>query len=388
MIRKSKLLNFTGYIEGYYGKLLNWNDRCKIIEKLKSNGMSTYLYAPKEDIYHRLRWRELYPQIIINSFTSFIEFSKIKKVKVVVGIAPGLDFDYGDPNKELINKNISDLKSLEKKCLQIISFGVNNIALMFDDIDISKHFDVTKQNDEGLLHAKIANHLKKKFKINIFVVPRIYSDELIPTNKYYLNIFFETLNNDIKVFYCGTDIVARNLSLRNFKKFEKYNNKIIVWDNFYANDYCPKKIFLGKLSKRTITSNIMLNLTGMIETDLFLLDVFDIYLKRKNSLKNWKEILNKHEVPHKFTLIFHMVEHPFVVLENKDKNISKYIDAIDFLLWKWKSPLSREWYSFLFNLKNDLLIRYNMSNTKKILKTETLPLSQYLIKNSIKFLEK
>ena len=382
MIIKSKSLNFTGYIEGYYGNLLRWDDRCKIINKIKTNGMSSYLYAPKEDIFHRLEWRKLYPQKIIKSFTSFIEFSKTKKVEIIVGIAPGLDFNYNNLYTEFINKNHSDLKTLEKKCRQIISFGVKSIALMFDDIDKSKYFDAPNEKEEGKLHAKIANHLKKKLKINIFVVPRIYSDELISTNKYYLHTFFETLNNEIQVFYCGDNIVAKSLSFHKIKKFNKYKNKIIIWDNFYANDYCPKKIFLGKLYKRTITSNIMVNLTGMIETDLFLLDVFDIYLKKKNSVKKWKDILNKHKVPHKFTLISPMVSHPFSILKSKKKNICKYIDAIDFLLWKWKSPLSREWYPFLFNLKKDLLIQYDLASSEQVLKTETLPLGEYLTKNS------
>jgi len=380
MTIKSKFLNFTGYIEGYYGKLLSWDDRNKIINRLKTNGMSSYLYAPKEDIYHRLEWRKLYPQKILKSFISFIEFSKIKKIEIIVGIAPGLDFDYNNLYKEFINKNHSDLKTLEKKCRQIISFGARNIALMFDDVDQSKYFQASNEKEEGFLHGKIANHLKKKLKVNIFVVPRIYSDELILTNKYYLDMFFKTLNNEIQVFYCGSNIVAKSLSFQNLKIFSRFKNKIIIWDNFYANDYCPKRIFLGKLYKRTIKTNIMMNLTGMIETDLFLLDIFNIYLKKQNSVKKWKEILNKHKVPHKFTLISPMVLHPFTILKDDKKNISKYIDAIDFLLWKWKSPLSREWYPFLFNLKKDLLIRYDLASTKQILKTETLPLGEYLTK--------
>ena len=42
-----KIIN--GYIEGFYGKLLNWKDRERILERLENNKMFNYLYAPKED---------------------------------------------------------------------------------------------------------------------------------------------------------------------------------------------------------------------------------------------------------------------------------------------------------------------------------------------------
>ena len=50
----------TGYIEGYYGKLLSWENRKLIVQSLKKNKMNTYFYAPKEDKNHRLNWREKY----------------------------------------------------------------------------------------------------------------------------------------------------------------------------------------------------------------------------------------------------------------------------------------------------------------------------------------
>ena len=42
-----------GYIEGYYGRLLSWDQRRLIVKSLKKNKMNTYFYAPKEDEKHR-----------------------------------------------------------------------------------------------------------------------------------------------------------------------------------------------------------------------------------------------------------------------------------------------------------------------------------------------
>jgi hypothetical protein len=32
------------------------------------------------------------------------------------------------------------------------------------------------------------------------------------------------------------------------------------------------------------------------------------------------------------------------------------LDALDELLWRWKSPLAQEWYPFLMGLRGDLLM--------------------------------
>ncbi|MDA9657460.1 hypothetical protein N9T71_01880, partial [Alphaproteobacteria bacterium] len=57
----------------------------------------------------------------------------------------------------------------------------------------------------------------------------------------------------------------------------------------------------------------------------------------------------------------------------------KHIEALDFLLWKWKSELSREWYPYLFSLKHDLQLKLNILTAERLIKTQTVPLSDYVI---------
>ena len=93
-MKNTKNINISGYIEGYYGKLLTWENRKKIIKSIKNNNMNTYLYAPKEDIKNRLRWRETYSKNWRNKFQDFTQYAKKNKTQVIAGIAPGLDFEY------------------------------------------------------------------------------------------------------------------------------------------------------------------------------------------------------------------------------------------------------------------------------------------------------
>ena len=97
-------INTTGYIEGYYGKLLSWDNRKLIVKSLQKNNMNTYFYAPKEDENHRLNWREKYNLKWRKDFREFTKFSKTNNINVIAGIAPGLDFDFKKFNDRTKNK--------------------------------------------------------------------------------------------------------------------------------------------------------------------------------------------------------------------------------------------------------------------------------------------
>ena len=106
-----KLKKINGYIEGYYGKLLTWNDRKEIIKTLSLNKMNFYFYCPKEDIYHRSKWREAYDNQWLKNFNNFNKFASSKNVNILTGISPGLDFDF----KSYINGDCNDFNVLVKK---------------------------------------------------------------------------------------------------------------------------------------------------------------------------------------------------------------------------------------------------------------------------------
>ena len=85
-----------GYVEGYYGRLFDWQERKAIVDVLARNNLGRYLYAPKEDIKHRYRWREPYDKAWLQQFADFCTYANQHKVSVIAGVAPGLDFDFGD----------------------------------------------------------------------------------------------------------------------------------------------------------------------------------------------------------------------------------------------------------------------------------------------------
>ena len=58
--------------------------------------------------------------------------------------------------------------------------------------------------------------------------------------------------------------------------------------------------------------------------------------------------------------------------------IDREVAAIEALLWRWKTPLAREWYPFLFGLKHDLLLSTGNLPGLRIHKTQTAALAQHL----------
>ena len=362
-------ININGYLEGYYGRLLKWPERNIILKKLKDTKLNSYFYCPKEDLNHRLNWRKKYSKKWMSSFNSFCKAGEKYGINVFIGISPGLDYKFENDNQ--------DFNILLTKAKIMKGLGASKIVLLFDDIPEKISKNNKKSKSEGLLHAELANRLSDQLDDIVYVVPRVYSDELIVIGCTYLHDFGKKLNKNIPIFYCGQMIVSNTSQVHELESIRKVtSNKIIFWDNLYANDYCPKKIFLGPWINRTNLNNIMVNLTGMIETDLFLLDLVSLNVIDRNNQLNWEKNIKKYKIPKQF-LIISKYFYPLNYIYKERINVVNYfqeIEALDFLLWKWKTPLSREWYQYLLILKQDIQLYNGDLDNNRIKKIFPIPL--------------
>ena len=220
-------------------------------------------------------------------------------------------------------------------------------------------------------------------------------------------MFIDTLTDHHTVLYCGSDVVSQTLddksqqtlciagkptSSRNTPK-----HRVILWDNLYANDYCPRRLFVGAWRQRENIQHVLLNPTGMINTDCLLLALMADGLLR-NGINNdesaimdsWKTILVAHSVPDAFFNIAQFFDLPVFnssvqfdsppdspVESPLDSLLDTALarDAIEECLWRWKSPLSREWYAAIFGLKHDLLTHAGEHEALRIRKTQNASIS-------------
>lgn len=382
MSNKTKL--YSGYIEGFYGKVLSWQERNRILKVLHENNFNTYFYAPKDDQVHRFMWKKNFSMSWLTSFKKFAMRAKKYNVKIIAGISPGLDFQY---EKNYHKGGDTDFNILCKKLKQLIDFGADSVAVLLDDIPEN----LINLNDlglrEGLVHSNLINELSHKLSMPIYFVPRVYAFEIEKKGCNYIKDILLNLDNTNPMFFCGENIIQKSIQKNLlFEKFHIAKDNVIFWDNLYANDYSPKKIIIGPWHKRNSDLSIMVNLTGKIE-----IDILNLFFISQNGTKIdendiWHRAMEKFRIPYQFLSIkkFFCPKHSFTLQKNDFFNLNQsFYDDLETLLWKWKSPLASEIFPYLLTLKQELEIYNNTIKLNRIVKTQTITLAKILTKKRI-----
>jgi len=360
-----------GYIEGYYGRLLRWDDRARLVRHLHHLGMNAYFYAPKEDECHRFAWRTPWDDRWIAGFTRFCELAQDAGIRVLGGIAPGLDYDAGN--------DAAEFERLFAKAAQLQAAGAHAVVVMFDDIDVPPAGGYGPGGmPEHVLHTGIATRLAARLDVPVLVTPRVYADEISDDPAADYRNLSAALPPDMPLFYCGTHIVAgTDPGAAGGLGRQIFRQPLVFWDNLYCNDYCPRRLFVGRFRGRAGIADLMLNGTGMIETDLLLLSI----VKAGDDAGQWREALARAGVPDDFHALAPWFDLPVTsdqVPEMTDPPTSREFEALETLLWRWKGPLAREWYPHLFGLKHDFLIDAGQLPLLRLAKTQTAPLFRHI----------
>ena len=80
-----------GIVEGFYGRAWTFDERADIMNFCRQHNLNAYIYAPKDDPYHREKWRTPYPTEKLDELKKLVEISKQNGVKFIFAISPGLD---------------------------------------------------------------------------------------------------------------------------------------------------------------------------------------------------------------------------------------------------------------------------------------------------------
>ena len=344
-------MKYTGYIEGYYGKLLSWDERIEIIGHLSQNNLNTYFYCPKEDPHHRSEWKKPYSQNWLDLFSNFINVSDKNGINIIFGISPGLDFN-------------DSLDDLFLKINTITSLGINNVAILFDDLF---------EDQSGQVHANILNKCLNKFSgVSFYCVPSEYCNQLSKPNfneSAYLENLAASLNCDIPIFWTGDKVVSSNYLNEDISLWkEKLKHPLIIWDNFYANDYCTPKVVIDdfySIDNTDLSSleGILINPMGLVEADKIAISTFSNSLN--NHPKSFDEILKESDLPENFIAIAGLFK--FNASLDLDEKELKILESY---LWNWHGNLKSELYPYMHLLRRmiedgvseDILLkRFNIS---------------------------
>ncbi len=361
MRKTPKKKYFSGYIEGYYGRRLSSGRRESIVDLLGDWGMNTYIYAPKEDRYHRRDWKIPYPSEWEKSFASFVHYAEKNRVSVVPCIAPGLTYDY---------LSAEHFKLLMKKIERFIALGASTVALLMDDISEKLPSNCRKKYSSlgeahGILLQKISEKTNKS-ATSLWFCPTVYCDEFSEV-KLSQNLYLQTLSKsipeNIPILWTGPNVVSQKIdssTLSSIRSF--FGDNILIWDNLYANDYCPMKLFFGPYTGRStnlpqITSGMLLNPTGLFETDKFLLTLMGNFLRGESAPRGWRGTSEEFKLPKEIQAIRYLFDSPFIKLDDSKLTLRKRKRSLDILyrlIFDWKGPMHDEWYPFLYQAWVDL----------------------------------
>lgn len=345
MLRENKEM-LKGYIEGYYGRFFSEHERCKVLNHMGRLNMDFYLYGPKEDPFHRVSWEKPYPVSKEKILKSFIKDSKRNSVTPVFALSPGMNIT------KFSNKYIN---SLTKKIVQAKKIGFKDFAILFDDIDQARNAELAE------IHLKIIQHVSSIKGINknpLMICPTVYCKSFargeIKDNEY-LQVLAANIDPNINILWTGDEVVSQSISLKSLKDLKSlFKNPIIIWDNLYANDYCPTRFFIGAYTGRAsldkTVEGVGINPTGLPITD-------SICLERFVSPKTDQQIINSYNIPKNFKFILPYFLDPFKKHQNLTaKKIDKLLSTQNELCIEWKSELQLEWAPFLWNFYLDLIL--------------------------------
>ena len=214
-----------GIIEGFYGKPWSHNNRLDIIKFCGENNMNTYWYAPKDDPYHRERWREDYPQSEMQKIEELIKVSESNFVDFTFCVSPGLSMKFSDEN---------EFQLLTKKYYELLSKGVKNFAILFDDIPEKLVFDEDEKKfsgNYGLAQTYIANKLydflkSKDSQVKLFFCPTEYWQK---EDSLYRRTIREELNKDICIIWTGDGVWSETVSRKNADEISnQFGHELII----------------------------------------------------------------------------------------------------------------------------------------------------------------
>lgn len=335
-----------GYIEGFYGRLMSLKDRTVILNKLSELSMDFYIYGPKEDPFHRSSWSSIYPEDKTEDLQKFKEIGEKLGIRTYMALSPLIS------PKDNLKEGI---KSIDKKIKQFKDIGFKDFAIFFDDVDFERNEILAKTHSDIL--NSVSDSINQDNQDSLIFCPTVYCNRFAKgelKDSPYLKALSKEVPETIPMLWTGKEVVSKTINdvdILSLKQIIK--NPIIIWDNYYANDYCPRKLFIGDYQGRDFSENspmgIGINPTGLPITD-------SIILSQVEGSRSTKDILRKNNVPDCFEKILPFFNGPFnkvPALEGLE-NIKSLLKLSTPLCIDWKSELQLEWAPYLWNFFIDL----------------------------------
>jgi hypothetical protein len=245
-------LPIRGVIEGFYGEPWTHGQRLELMQLSERLKLNTYVYAPKDDPYHRMDWRTPYPSAELARLAELVVAASAHGVDFVYALHPAMSMRFSDDAEHAL---------LHAKAAQLHSIGIGTIALLFDDVpaELTDARDIelfgSGGRGLGIAHGETCARFERElmaprgFAQPLLMVPTDYAgDDPSP----YRTALAETLPATARVWWTGHDVVVGTIDRDDIDRAgAAFERELVLWDNFPVNDFDRTRAFLGPLRGRT-----------------------------------------------------------------------------------------------------------------------------------------
>src|SRR5688500_1750753 len=236
----------TGIIEGFYGQPWSRAERFELFDWLEISHLNAYLYAPKDDLKLRARWREPHTADELAALRELIDTARASRVELIYALSPGLDIAYSSQ---------SDIDAIKSRFGQLLQAGANHFALLFDDIpDTMSAADKARFQNFASAHAHVSNEIllflqQRSPQNRLLFCPTPYCGRMAARQlggANYLAVLGRDLAPQIDIFWTGPEIISEEISIPHIREIAALlRRKPLIWDNLHANDYDGRRFFVG-----------------------------------------------------------------------------------------------------------------------------------------------
>jgi hyaluronoglucosaminidase len=230
-------VRIRGVIEGFYGQPWSHAERLDLLAFCGREGLNTWVHGPKDDPFHRARWREPYPGAQLTELGVLAAAGREHGVDVVWAIAPGLDVRYSDP---------AELETLVAKCEAVRGAGIASIQLLWDDVEHRSTPEASGADQAGFTNRFLAAFPQEG---PLVVCPMGYAGT---ADTPYRRSFARTLDAAVVLYWTGPEVVSPAITREELdaagRRFA--GHELLLWDNYPVNDWDAGTLFLGPLRGR------------------------------------------------------------------------------------------------------------------------------------------
>ena len=244
-----------GTIEGFYGQPWTQAERLDQMDFYGDVKANTYIYAPKDDPYHRDRWRDPYPADKLAELGQLVARATANHVQFTFAASPG---------QSICFSSATDRDLLRAKLQAVYDLGARAFSIPLDDINYTQWNcagDAAAYGAPGPAGAAKAqvdllNDLQRNWIAAhpgarpLQMVPTEYGDL---TDTAYKQVVRGTLDPATEVMWTGTDVIPPSITNSQADQIEAlFGRKVFVWDNYPVNDYGSSsgRLLLAPYDKR------------------------------------------------------------------------------------------------------------------------------------------